>query len=582
MRIFPKVILILTVLIQLVGVELVHAKPEPLSVLVSQLITTKKSKEAPVTMTDYRQYWRAGAVLKALKPTLAEVESVERALLQTKMESVHRSLDSSIENRFYALEIKRGEIYAMTNKTAAALASFQRGLQGLSTKMWPMYWPESASKALAKICVSGGIKKIKNESCLNLAKRISGVFPKLALETRTLRELPESEVDAVLDVPTDRLNAGYSEKIEKDELAFAVILDFYLKGQYSDLEDEVAKFQKEFPKSSIRFRADFLLAEGYTRRSKVEQAKEIYLRIIDQVPLTFYAVVSAERLKVQLKDRIVKQPIFIDRDLFNFNFLEKQTVRRIEELVRQKKTEEVGIEIESLNRLRSYSTDSILYLVGLSSHVGNHLGVFRLITELIQRQYSGLMQSDLIDLIFPMAFESEVKGAALETKLDPLVIQSLTKQESGFRANALSSSGALGLMQLMPFTAIEVQKDVELRRMFEAPLNLSIGSQYLARLMERFEGNLAYSLAGYNAGPHRVMKWRKEIVTVGHDPLIEFIESIPFKETREYVAAILRNKYWYQVRRGQIPQSVNEAWKNPKPDTSATTLNVSASPSQSP
>jgi len=117
-------------------------------------------------------------------------------------------------------------------------------------------------------------------------------------------------------------------------------------------------------------------------------------------------------------------------------------------------------------------------------------------------------------------------------------------------------------MQLMPFTALEVQKDLLLRKLRDPKKNIEIGTKYLSSLLnERFNGNVVYALAGYNAGPHRVGKWRKEAKPDWG--MQEFVEAIPYKETRDYVMSILRNRFWYQFRKGMKPQSMAEAWRTP-------------------
>jgi len=164
----------------------------------------------------------------------------------------------------------------------------------------------------------------------------------------------------------------------------------------------------------------------------------------------------------------------------------------------------------------------------------------------------------VLDIVFPDRYIKEIETSAIQFSVDPLLVASLIKQESGFKANALSSSGALGLMQLMPFTAIDVDSEVPLKDLKGPATNIRLGTQYFAGLMERFNQNAVFALAGYNAGPHRVAKWRKEFKP--DSEMIEFIEAIPFKETREYVMAIFRNRYWYQYRKGYPAKSVFDFW----------------------
>lgn len=144
---------------------------------------------------------------------------------------------------------------------------------------------------------------------------------------------------------------------------------------------------------------------------------------------------------------------------------------------------------------------------------------------------------------YPKAYWPLVTGVAKENNLDPFLILAVARQESTFRPALTSYAGAQGIMQLMPSTAAWLGKsDSELKKCatnLEDPLNsLKLGARYLARMIERSDGNLAYALASYNAGPGNCDKWR---VKFANTDLETFIESIPFKETRNYVKIVLGN-----------------------------------------
>jgi soluble lytic murein transglycosylase len=131
----------------------------------------------------------------------------------------------------------------------------------------------------------------------------------------------------------------------------------------------------------------------------------------------------------------------------------------------------------------------------------------------------------------------------------------LTKQESAFNAAAVSSSGALGLMQLLPGTARDVAGRLKIPFVQESltrdpAYNVQIGSQYLAEMLKRFGGSYEIALAAYNAGPNRVARW---LDTLG-DPrngkidMVDWIETIPFRETRYYVQRIMEGVVVYRER----------------------------------
>jgi soluble lytic murein transglycosylase len=123
---------------------------------------------------------------------------------------------------------------------------------------------------------------------------------------------------------------------------------------------------------------------------------------------------------------------------------------------------------------------------------------------------------------------------------------SLIKQESAFDRSAVSRVGAMGLMQLMPYTAVETDPNAIHLDLLDADENIRIGIKYLRKLVQQYKGNLIYALGAYNAGPKAMDRWVKEAANK-RGPL-EFIESITYRETREYVASIIRNYYWYSRR----------------------------------
>jgi soluble lytic murein transglycosylase len=134
-----------------------------------------------------------------------------------------------------------------------------------------------------------------------------------------------------------------------------------------------------------------------------------------------------------------------------------------------------------------------------------------------------------------------------ELPLNPALLHALVRQESAFDPGAHSRAGARGLMQLMPATAKRVARDLKIKghstgRLTDDPFhNLTLGSAYLDDMLTRYEGSMVMALAAYNAGPHRVKKWLKENGDPRRslDDSIDWIESIPFSETRNYVQRIL-------------------------------------------
>jgi soluble lytic murein transglycosylase len=152
------------------------------------------------------------------------------------------------------------------------------------------------------------------------------------------------------------------------------------------------------------------------------------------------------------------------------------------------------------------------------------------------------------EALFPKPYWTDLKRYATANGLDPYLVASLIRQESEFNPAAVSRANAVGLMQLLPKTGKLVAKEVKLKRynpsqLYTPEVNLQLGTRYFKGMVDKFGGSFEYALAAYNAGSDRVEEWMGQ--GKYRDPQ-EFVESIPFTETREYVQAILRNAAVYK------------------------------------
>ncbi len=150
---------------------------------------------------------------------------------------------------------------------------------------------------------------------------------------------------------------------------------------------------------------------------------------------------------------------------------------------------------------------------------------------------------------FPFYYDGIVQKYAKRYGLEKELIMGLIKQESAFRSQVVSHANAYGLMQLMPFTAKDMARLAGVtvkntKQLFDPEVNIHLGSLYLKQLDRQFDGEKMYMLAAYNAGPHRVKRWR---TLIGANHLDIFIENIEFSETRHYVKAVLKNYWAYKL-----------------------------------
>lgn len=152
------------------------------------------------------------------------------------------------------------------------------------------------------------------------------------------------------------------------------------------------------------------------------------------------------------------------------------------------------------------------------------------------------------ELLFPLPFRGDLELYARQHGLDPFLVAGLIRQESEFDPQALSPAKAYGLTQVMPVTGREFARKAGVPRfttrlLWQPTVNLRIGTSILRSMLDSNGGRLEQTLAAYNAGPSRVALWSG---WNDYREPAEFVESIPFTETREYVQAVLRNADIYR------------------------------------
>lgn len=155
--------------------------------------------------------------------------------------------------------------------------------------------------------------------------------------------------------------------------------------------------------------------------------------------------------------------------------------------------------------------------------------------------------------LFPRPYWQQVKSYSTANGLDPYLVAALIRQESEFNPGAVSHANAYGLMQLLPSVGKKVAREVKMRpysknSLLQPTPNIILGTRFFRTMVDQNEGRVEYALAAYNAGQHRVNDWMDD---GDFKDVPEFVESIPFTETREYVQAIMRNVSVYKRLYGE-------------------------------
>jgi soluble lytic murein transglycosylase len=190
-----------------------------------------------------------------------------------------------------------------------------------------------------------------------------------------------------------------------------------------------------------------------------------------------------------------------------------------------------------------------------AGHCGAAFATIRQIyPQLESRQFADVPR-EVWQAAFPLPFESSISQWSTHAGVDPMLTAGLIRQESAFEPEAHSGANAMGLMQLLPKTARLVAQHAKVRyaraQLFDPDYNIRLGTIYFSGLQKSF-GNVESALAAYNAGEERVAQWN---AGQSYRELAEFVDSIPFTETRDYVEIVTRNAEIYRKIYGVTNES---------------------------
>lgn len=298
-------------------------------------------------------------------------------------------------------------------------------------------------------------------------------------------------------------------------------------------------FEKMY--ASVRFSSSRARAAFWAGRAaeimKQKSAADDWYEKASAYPTTFYGQLGLFKRHGSVPLHIPSAPDISaeSRERFQQNDLTRAAEMCFENQARNLGTKLVHFLIETNDDI-----EQVTLIANLAAQSGfQHLGV-RGAKKAIQK---GIV---LIETGYPMPAPPE--HLAVENAL----ALAITRQESEFDPTAVSPSGARGLMQLLPSTAKETARKADLdfnaRKLFQPDYNMTLGSHYLGRMINNYDGSYIMAIAAYNAGPGNVRKWTRSFGTPGNDleNAINWIEKIPFAETRNYVQRVLENLQVYR------------------------------------
>lgn len=351
------------------------------------------------------------------------------------------------------------------------------------------------------------------------------------------------------------------------EAHFRVAWGAYLKGENDRAQSLFKSFVERYPDSSRAVAALYWLGR-LSETQAPPKAVAYYRTVVRDFGESRYAQSARERLAhlpepIQATTRRETsipdlKPRISMKDDPPTNPRAQESLQRAGLFERISLTDLAARELRAvLERSRSLeATIELAHIYALHQNFGAAMVTVR---QAFPDYYHASMDQlplNLWRVLFPLPYWSTIERYSIQKNVDPFLVASLIRQESVFNPLSKSHANALGLMQLLPREARRYARKERiarwsLKKIYDPEINIRLGVSYLAETLRRYNGSLEQVLAAYNAGDNRVAAWLKEYrarsgSASGEADPMEFIESIPFTETREYVQILLRNLSYYR------------------------------------
>lgn len=333
----------------------------------------------------------------------------------------------------------------------------------------------------------------------------------------------------------------------------------YKRGRFSDAQKILSSIISASNEMSYDHqRATYWFARVAEKLGEKESAAEIYCGLAARNPASFYGSFAAGRVKkggIKCAESEVQES---DKTKFHDDTMLPETEWIIAAMIATDKNMTTKV-LRNTAKTIDNDGDEIDRLVAsyAAKTVNNHTMAANLLKSI--SNFSATSK-EYFKLRYTVAFEEEILAHCDFYDVSPIFVFSIARQESLFDTSAISSSYAIGLLQLLPSTAQtlatrENYGKIEPKDLQKPLTNIRFGVKFLADLVKKFDGQVPLAAASYNAGPNRIKKW------IENDPdreLDEFIEDIPIFQTRNYVKKVMTNyAVYHYIFYGKVYDGMN-------------------------
>lgn len=548
------------------------------------LLLTGKAYAAQGSQDDAIRYYRkvyfkapasnaakeAEAILSSLGQPFVPANAEEQALRAENFLSASKFADAATAYATLATSFASGMTPEHRVNQVRSLAETGRMADAQSALAAIPTTSPRREQAFAHL-VSGFTKARQWPAARATADQMRGAFPNGKL-------VPKTFIDAGLAARaarnrTDELYyfntavASFPNAIEVADAQFEATWSLHeqgnIAGSAQGFIEHLARYADK--NNTNRGKAGYWAARNSERSGRIAEACALYDALNYRYEANWYGYVGISRisaLKARGECRSTTPPNdLIARAATNLKTVtamaETAGTRELDRAFRSEELSTIGLfdwAIEELNNAKTTANTSPRINLALAKHhrlKGNNVAAFLALRTSYPDyviMFPEEMNPDEWDIFYPLTHWNEIKSWAAKRGLDKYQVAGLIRQESVFDSNARSSANAFGLMQLLVPTAQMMARKYGSQTsitsgnsLYHGPTNIELGTAYMKDQLARY-GRIEYMSVAYNAGPGRMNSWRNTLPA----EIDEFVEAIPFRETRLYVQGIIRNSAHYR------------------------------------
>lgn len=349
--------------------------------------------------------------------------------------------------------------------------------------------------------------------------------------------------------------ASYKESITvpglRDKIAWLKSWNYYKLAQYESAKSSFEQMKELVKDPTDKARASFWLARCLMKLEKPNEAEQELNRLIQEDPLGYYGILAVRELRQDFQPFVNDANTISALKLFNVGDIDPQIRITAEWLItlneRGPAEKILNYASDDLKKRSINKSETWLAIASAYARTGLYLPLFATITSLPSELKDRLLKQHP-DLLFPQPFRDIIAEASQKSGTPMEFIYSIIRQESAFNPEARSAADAFGLMQLLPSIAQQLAKQnsiayTEPSDLYKPEVNIALGAFELKSLMNKYKNQFILAVSGYNANDSAIRGWLNSRFRT--DP-VEFIEEVPYEETRTYIKLVLRNYVFYQ------------------------------------